>query len=149
MALGTSRTWLLTSIFLPAGMPMTGIESLSGVSASGTLSRSRSSSPSRPHGRSGLGKQADSKKVTAPAHSFSHLSDRQTASRTFLSTEHNAIEMRCRESPGAIYDLQSSLDRQISKTSAPKFTFSKTERLKVHGRCGVKITKDYTLWAVG
>ena len=101
-------------------------------SASGTLIRGGATSPSKPHGRSGLGKQHDSKKKTAPAHSFSHISDRQTASKAFLSAEHNAVEMRCRESPGAIYDVQSSLDRQISghKASAPHFTFSKTERLK-------------------
>ena len=104
------------------------IDSLSG---SGVLNRT--ASPTKPHGRSGMGKQADSKKKTAPAHSFSHGADRQTASRTFLSAAHNDVEMRCRESPGAIYEFQSSLDKQVSgsKASFPKYSFSKTERLKV------------------
>ena len=87
----------------------------------------------KPCGRSGLGKQADSKKKSAPAHSFSHIADRETASKTFLSAAHNGVELRCRESPGAIYSVHSSLDKQVngSKATAPKYTFSKTERLKV------------------
>ena len=85
----------------------------------------------KPCGRSGMGKQADSKKKTAPAHSFSHIADRETASKTFLSAAHNGVEMRCRESPGAIYAVASSIDKQVSKTTAPKYTFSKTERLRV------------------
>ena len=82
-------------------------------------------------GRSGMGKQADSKKKTAPAHSFSHMADREAASKTFLSAAHNNVELRCRGSPGAIYSVRSSIDTQADKATAPKFTFNKTERLKV------------------
>ena len=94
------------------------------------------SATGKPCGRSGLGKQADSKKKTAPAHSFSHIADRETSSKTFLPAVHNGVELRCRESPGAIYSVSSSLDKQVSKMTAPKFTFPKTERLKV---CGAQI----------
>lgn len=52
-------------------------------------------SAGRPFGRSGLGKQADSKKATAPMHSFGSVTDRDKAAKTFVSAEHLSVRGKC------------------------------------------------------
>ncbi|GAX78352.1 hypothetical protein CEUSTIGMA_g5794.t1 [Chlamydomonas eustigma] len=82
-------------------------------------------------GRSMMGKQADSKKTSAPVYSFNKLAERDKCSNLFLSSAHVDVERRCTESPGAIYAVPSSLDVQVDKLSAPKFSFPRTERMKL------------------
>eukprot|EP00798_Chlamydomonas_sp_ICE-L_P007904 gene7904-1116_t len=82
-------------------------------------------------GRSSFGQQTLSAKTTAPNFSYGH-STRETRGKEFLSADHMKVENRCREGPGHIYHLPSSIDKQPSaqKPNAPLFSFGKNERMK-------------------
>mmetsp|Transcript_5107 Transcript_5107/g.11114 ORF Transcript_5107/g.11114 Transcript_5107/m.11114 type:complete len:318 (-) Transcript_5107:859-1812(-) len=86
-------------------------------------------------GRSMLGKQADSRKPTAPMYTFTNTTDRDAASKTFISQAHVNVDQRCRTSPGAIYNVPSAIDKQVEalKLTAPSYSFAKTDRMKVPG----------------
>jgi hypothetical protein len=93
-------------------------------------------------GRSMLGKQADSRKTSAPLYSFDQQTDRDRASKSFVSSKHLAVgerkatllshcislcmhdgiteacsafqvEMRCREGPGHVYNVLGALEKQV------------------------------------
>lgn len=83
-------------------------------------------------GRSMFGKQADSKKSTAPFISFKGVT-RDQAAKPYISAAHSEVDRKCTEGPGAIYDTYSSLSPQVeaSKTTAPKYGFGTLEKMKV------------------
>ncbi|GLC35751.1 hypothetical protein PLESTM_000361800 [Pleodorina starrii] len=84
----------------------------------------------RPSGRSGFGKQADSKKLNAPA--FSMGGSREGREKIFLSQSHVEVDRKCREGPGHIYNVPGSLEPQAEarKQTAASYSFPHTARLK-------------------
>ncbi|MEW5317725.1 MAG: hypothetical protein WDW38_009004 [Sanguina aurantia] len=83
-----------------------------------------------------FGRQAESFKASAPVYSFSAATNRDQASKRFLSSAHHNVDHRCMEGSGTFYDLPTCLDRQPSKPSPPQHTFSHEERLRARSTEG-------------